>query len=256
MDPYLEAAELWPGFHHGLAEEIVNQLNPAIGPKYYADVNLRTVNETVMVGTTSVNYPDVGVYERDGSIPGVGGGKVAVAIPPAPVHRAAPLPSQAKLRSIHIYLTGTDQLVTAIELLSPYNKRKGDGIEEYRGKRARLLSSMTHLIEVDLLRGGERPGPEVADPPLDCDYVLLVDRFAADLPRISAIWPVSVAEELPRLPVPLLAADPDVVLDLGAAVRAVYASRGYGWRIDYGKPVPPPALRPAMERWVAELPRA
>jgi hypothetical protein len=175
-----------------------------------------------------------------------------VAVPPAPVRRAAPQSEQTKLRAVHIYLTGTNQLVATIEILSPYNKRRGDGLNEYRSMRARPLNSTTHLIEVDLLRAGERPGPEVADPPLDCDYVLLVDRFRADAPRVSEIWPVSLTEPLPLLPVPLLPPDPDAVLDLGAAIRTVYGRRGYSWRIDYSKNPPPPSHRPAVARWVAE----
>jgi hypothetical protein len=256
MDPHLEAAEIWPGFHHGLAEEIVHQLNPRIGPKYYADVSVRTVGETVTIGAAHVSYPDVGVFERGGTVPASGAGRAAAVIPPAPVQRAAPLSGQTKLRAVHVYLAGTDQLVTTIEVLSPFNKRRGEGIDEYRAKRARTLNSTTHLIEVDLLRGGDRPGAEVADPPLDCDYVLLVNRFRADAPRLSDIWPVSLNESLPLLPVPLLSSDPDVALDLGGAARAAYAGRGYGWRIDYTKPVPPPPLRPEMARWVAEHVRA
>jgi hypothetical protein len=145
---------------------------------------------------------------------------------------------------------------TRARALSPFNKRRGECIDEYRAKRARTLNSTTHLIEVDLLRGGERPGAEVADPPLDCDYVLLVNRFRADAPRLSDIWPVSLNEPLPLVPVPLLSSDPDVALDLGGAARAAYAGRGYGWRIDYAMPVPPPPLRPEMARWVAEHVRA
>lgn len=43
MNPYLEDPNLWPGFHHLLADEIVAQLNAHIGPKYFADVEVRTV---------------------------------------------------------------------------------------------------------------------------------------------------------------------------------------------------------------------
>lgn len=47
-------------------------------------------------------------------------------------------------------------LVTAIELLSPFNKR-GQGRLEYLQKRDALLASPVHLIEIDLLREGRRP---------------------------------------------------------------------------------------------------
>lgn len=54
------------------------------------------------------------------------------------------------------------------------------------------------------------------------------------------------------IPVPLLEPDPDVPLELGEALRGVYGRAGYDWRIDYRKPVPQPALRSAMARWLRE----
>src|SRR5262249_34433793 len=39
------------------------------------------------------------------------------------------------------------RLVTVIEILSPTNKR-GDGYEEYRDKRERILRSTAHLMEI------------------------------------------------------------------------------------------------------------
>ncbi|MBI4605758.1 MAG: DUF4058 family protein [Planctomycetes bacterium] len=252
MDPYLEDPEIWPSFHHRIANEIADQLNPSIGPKYYADVSLRTVGEMVRIGTARATYPDTGVYRQatpTSTEPARRGG-AALAPPPAPVQRVVLVEGQTRLRAVHVYLTGTDQLVTTIEILSPYNKRRGEGLQEYREKRARILNSSAHLMELDLLRRGERPGPEVQDPPLDADYVLLLNRFREDDRRISDIWPVSLSESLPRLPVPLLAPDPDAVLDLNAAVRAVYGRAGYGWRLDYDRPVPLPELRPPMAVWV------
>ena len=51
----------------------------------------------------------------------------------------------------------TMQVVTVIELLSPSNKRRnGDGRREYLTKREEFLSSSTHLVELDFLRGGLR----------------------------------------------------------------------------------------------------
>ena len=67
--------------------------------------------------------------------------------------------------SLALYNTESDvdQLVTAIEILSPFNKRAGEGIDDYRRKRTCLLRSSVHLIEIDLLRRGERPGRELLE---------------------------------------------------------------------------------------------
>lgn len=253
MNPYLEESNIWPGFHHRLADELAGQLNARIGPKYYADVEVRTVFEEVAIAVPRTIYPDVGIYEPSNLEPVPGPVAMAVAISPAPVQRLTTV-GQTRLHAVRVYLTETDELVTSIEILSPSNKRVGEGLEAYRRKRAQLLLSPVHLVEIDLLRGGERPGREVVAPPLEADYILLVNRCrAGDEPRISEIWPVALNEPLPVLPVPLLPPDPDVALELSAALQAVYVRAGYAWRIHYQPPVPPPELRPEMAAWLKQL---
>ena len=63
MDPYLEAPEIWRGFYHSLAYEIIAQLHAVLGPRYYADVEVRTVLEEVGVAATKTVYPDTAVLE-------------------------------------------------------------------------------------------------------------------------------------------------------------------------------------------------
>ena len=108
-----------------------------------------------------------------------------------------------------------------------------------------------HLIELDVLRGGEWPGWEVKEPALVCEYMVLVNRaFRGDMRR-SEIWPVALDEPLPLCPVPLLPPDADVPLALGEVLAQVYQRAAYARRIDYALPVPPPPLRAAMQRWLA-----
>lgn len=252
MDPYLEARGVWPGFHHSLAEEIKTQLNRQIGPKYFADVEVHAVMEGIDVAARRAMYPDAAVLEQRseplGEPPSTAG---TVVISKAPLQRQVVLPEQIKLRSVRIYVTETAELVTTIEILSPVNKQRGEGIDAYRRKRHRILASAVHLVELDLLRGGERPGEEVAYPPLSTEYVLVVNRANGEEVRLSDIWPVPLSDPLPVLPVPLIAPDPDAALDLGEALTTLYERGGYAWRIDYTLPVPPPQLRPEMATWVA-----
>ena len=49
----------------------------------------------------------------------------------------------------------TGKVVTVLELLSPANKSPGEGRRLYEEKRLQVLGTRTHLVEVDLLRGGE-----------------------------------------------------------------------------------------------------
>ena len=256
MDPYLEDRTRWAGFHHSLAEEIKGALNAQIGPKYYAEVEIHTVFEEVTIASSKTIYPDVGIIEPNvptsPSMPSSSSAATtSVAVAPAPIRRLISA-GQSKLRSVRVYVTDTDELVTSIELLSPYNKR-GKGLTEYRRKRSKILNSLIHLVEIDLLRGGKRPGHEVLEPPLEqADYVLLVNR-CQELhgSRLSEIWPVPLNESLPLLPIPLSAPDTDAILDLNVAIHALYVRSGYTWRIDYQQPVPPPKLRSEMAQWVA-----
>jgi hypothetical protein len=248
MDPYLEALEIWRGFHHSLADEIKAQLNAVLSPRYYADVEVRTVLEEVGIATAKTVYPDAAILGTPLSVPA---STMAVAIPAAPIRRLAMLLEEQKMRPVQVRQTDTDTLVTAIEILSPVKKR-GDGLQTYREKRTSLLRSDVHVIELDLLRGGERPGWEVQDPPIVCDYMVLVNRALRGDMRQSEIWPVALNEPLPLCPVPLLPPDPDVSLHLDEVLTNVYQRAAYARRIDYTLPVPPPPLRPAMQHWLAE----
>src|SRR5208282_6135181 len=59
---------------------------------------------------------------------------------------------------IEIYEASPGQrLVTSIEVLSPSNKRRGaEGWDLYQRKRQSLLLGNVNLVEIDLLRSGQR----------------------------------------------------------------------------------------------------
>lgn len=142
------------------------------------------------------------------------------------------------------------QLVTAIEVLSPWNKN-GKGYEEYVGKRQKLLLSTAHLIAIDLLRAGKRV-PMQAPVPV-ADYFVLVGR--ANRRPVTDVWPVELQAALPAVPVPLLEGDPDVRLDLQQVVTSVYDAFGYRYLIDYSQP-PKVPLEPSENDWARERLRA
>jgi hypothetical protein len=247
MDPYLEDNEIWQDFNHALAEEIRGVLNVTMDPKYYAAVETHTVSQDVFITLPHAMYPDVGVYTAPG-IPEQRNTAVAMAST-ATLQRGVLLEEEIRFRSVRIYMTKTAELVTAIEILSPFNKR-GEGLDDYRKKRREILKSQTHLVELDLLRGGRRPGTELYDPPLDTDYILLVNRASGMEMRVSHIWMVALNERFPILPIPLREPDPNVSLDLNEILQVVYPRARYGSRLDYTSPIPPPELRPAMAEWI------
>ena len=100
-------------------------------------------------------------------------------------------------------------LVTAIEVLSPTNKA-GEGFRDYRSKRRKLIRQHVHLVELDLLIRGQRLPMKQELPP--GDFFVFVSR-AERRPKCD-VYGWSVRQALPRIPIPLLAPDPDVVLDL------------------------------------------
>lgn len=245
MDPYLEG-DFWRGFHTHLASFISKKINQQVAPKYVAVVEVHTSLEEINATTVKKVYPDVTIYphRQSASLPHTTGSLV---IPEAPITRTVVLDEPYKMRSVHIYRTETKELVTAIELLSPANKR-GRDLHAYRRKRTKILQSETHLIEIDLLRGGKRPGEELEDVD-KTDYMMVVNRATRHFYRNSEIWPISLNEQLPLIPVPLGDDDPDAVLDCQEIVERVYEDNYFYLTVDYSEPVPPPNLRPAMQAW-------
>jgi hypothetical protein len=144
-----------------------------------------------------------------------------------------------------------DRVVTVIELLSPSNKAAGaTGREAYLAKQDEVLRSPAHLIEIDLLRSGEHtvaaPRGELARRGV-YDYLVSLNRATRRI-RFE-VWARTIRDRLPRVAVPLLDDDPDLVLDLQPLLDRCYDLGAYARRIDYGRdPVPP--LTRADAEWV------
>lgn len=249
MDPYIEDPEIWSDFHIDLAAEIRTRLNQVIQPNYVARLIPRVTYELVGIGKTHRVHPDVSVWQTQLS-PKQARTETAVLIPPAPTVSTVKLEVPFRLASVEVRKTGTLELVTAIEILSPVNKQPShDTYSEYQRKRRELLRSATHLMEIDLLRGGQRPPLE--DPVPQAPYYVTLSR--ADRRPVVEVWPIRLQERLPVLPVPLLEPDPDVALDLSAIVVDVYERGGYATLIDYHRPPPPPKLAEADLIWLDDL---
>ena len=69
MDPFLEDAEHWRGFHNLLGSEIVRRLNRLIAPKYYADLEVHVVLAEVGMRNRRSIYPDVGLFDTEPTAP-------------------------------------------------------------------------------------------------------------------------------------------------------------------------------------------
>jgi hypothetical protein len=69
----------------------------------------------------------------------------------------------------------------------------------------------------------------------------------------TQVWTISLRQPLPTLPVPLLPPDPDVPLDLQAAVQSCFELVGYERLLDYTTPAPPPDLGEQDAAWATEV---
>jgi hypothetical protein len=247
MDPYLEAPHLWPDVHHRLITALCDQLQMEIVPRYIARITPYIALEQIEIAPVRhAVVPDVGVYERAPLPMPAGGG----AIDAAPLTGAAVMEVPTRYGRIEIRTIADDTLVTAIEVLSPTNKRPGaEGADAYEKKRQEVFRSAAHLLEIDLLRGGRRP--HLARPATlpAVPYFVFLSR-AERWPEI-AIWPCALHVPLPTVPVPLRSPDPDVALPLTDLVQQVYRSARYDLQVDYREPPPPPELAAEDAAWLS-----
>lgn len=248
MDPYLEG-EWWQDFHDRLANQISTQLMAVLPEKYvallkrYYVIDYAGLNLVSSSGKRGI-YPDVHVAEvRETTLE-----YEAIAMPSADL--LSPLPEKIPLLRVEIRDVVEHRLVTVIEILSPANKI-GTGFNEYVDKRTALLRTETHLLELDLLRFGERIpliGGELPPAP----YYIFLSRF--NRRPHTEVWPVQLSERLPTVPVPLLPPDVDVPLILQHAVQTCFEVVRYHERLlDYTQPPPPPPLKPDELEWVQSI---
>ena len=245
MDPFLEMQPFWSDFSPTLLAEIRNALLPQLLPRYDVrieeyltvtsqDVRLHRVQPDVTISSTAAWRPSAGPA-------------VAVA-EPTTTELEYPDFEPLTQRRLRLVYRPTGRVVTVLELLSPTNKTPGEGgLDAYLEKRAEFLASRCHLVELDLLRSGERL--PMAGPLPPGDYYVYVGR-ARRRPRGQIIaWPLR--SPLPTISVPLLPEDPEVPLDLQAAFRAAYEPSLYDRRLPYDEPLYPP-LPATEETWVRQ----
>lgn len=269
MDPYLEAPDIWPDFHDRVAGTISSMLNAQLPDRYYARLEKRAELGIVMQSNVRKRIiPDISVMRRQIREAPVAYATAPVAVMAYPRQEATPavdlrIPSDPIL---HRFVEIRDsrrshKLVTLIEIVSPSNKLPGPDRRAYESKQMEILSSDANLIEIDLLRGGQRllPYPELEAAVYDLapDYLVLVNRSALreGYWMDFSLYPVALREPLPCILVPLAGDDPDVLLDLQVAFNRAYRDGPYTRMVDYTGDADPP-LRAEDAAWADQLLRA
>lgn len=248
MDPFIES-QCWRDFHSSVIGEIRSALLPWLRPNYVA-----FVEEDVYIAREDwtpvrVVVPDVGISrQRDWTGSADAGALVAA----EPTIVTLPMTDPIEIPWLAIRKRENDHMVAVIEVLSPTNKSPRDGRNEYLHKRNLLLRSQAHLIEIDLLRGGERL-PTV-EPHPSGDYFVFVSR-SERRPSAEVIgW--TVGQRMPTVPIPLADGDADVPLDLQSVFNGTYDRAGYDYALKYDRPVEPPLDEHRLS-WLSQfLPRS
>jgi hypothetical protein len=251
MDPFLENPAIFPGLHNRFIALLSEFLQAALPAPYFAEIGERVWVEV----SQRFIEPDASVLHRE---PGRGGSSGAVATAGTrsrPVVVTVPHDERREpFVEIRTPGDGADRLVTAIELLSPSNKAPGErGRELYMRKQRELLESPTHLVEIDLLRGGVHstavPLDRLSAQVGPFDYHVSVHR--SDRFEDFLVYPVRLEERLPEVALPLLPGDPDVSIDLQAVFDRAYDTGPYHRRIRYAEASPVPPLRSDQSEWAA-----
>ena len=239
MDPYLE--QYWQDLHARLVLYVCDQLEEQLPSNLIARVEERIVFETDREGDKPrAAYPDVKISERRNR------GGLAV----------AELPSLADIEPLIVEYEGEpatetfinimesspgQRLVTVIEVLSLANKLPGEGRRQYRQKQEELAAGGVSLVEIDLLRRGQRvlslPSEHIPRA-FRTTYQVCVRRGWR--PRRYEIYPVPLRRPLPAIRIPLREKDQDIRLDLQAVLDLAYRKGRYHLTLNYRRNPDPP----------------
>ncbi len=246
MDPWSEHPALWPDVPSRLIAAVADALSPLVAPKYYVGLEQRTNTLTSPEELAFIGVPDLSVSTHHPA-PGPGGlardevgGQVL----------EVEIPSVEEIRETYLEIRSvkTRKLITLLEMMSPANKLMARGRRKYERKRARVLDSLTNLVEIDLLRAG-KPMNWVGGG-RHSDYRILISREPRR-PR-AQLFAFNLPDPIPLIHLPLLPGDPEPPLELGMVLHALYDRARFDLLIDYSEP-PTPPLREDLAAWARPI---
>jgi hypothetical protein len=240
MDPYLEQHS--GDVHQAFMTYLRDALQLLLPHDLRARMQERVYIELPEEGRHE-SYPDVRIFEYPRRKPGSGElttgyeGDVSVA-EPLLLDLGLGMRTESFIEVIDV--KSGHRVVTTIEVLSPSNKRTGEGQRLYLQKRRDMTRGGVNTVEIDLLRAGDRLLPINPDriPATHRSLYQVWIWRATDANRV-AIYRVPLRDRLPAIPVPLRSTDADVVVDLQPILDLCYQNGGYD-DIDYRATLSPP----------------
>jgi Protein of unknown function (DUF4058) len=243
MNPYLENAEFWSEFHSRMIVAIADALDDCLSRDYRVAVEKRVYlsedGDNVLVG-----IPDVSVTASQSTT------QTAILEPiTQPLNIEIPIAEEVQERFLEIREVGIGNVITIIELISPKNKCSGEGRSTYLQKRQKILISIsaTHLIEIDLLRGGEAFPMNGA---VTSDYRIMISR-SYQRPK-AQLYAFNLQQIIPNIPIPLRSGEEEPILELQPLLHKVYDRARFELSIDYHKTCTP-KLSKQNEAWLRSL---
>ena len=239
MNPWLEDARLWRDVHQSLITALRDVLAPQLEPRYFVAVETHTYVSASPTQPIRTRYPDASILK-------IGEAATAYTLPHGeamPLLIDLPLPEPYEEPYLEVRLLPDGEVVTVIELLSHTNKRAGDERRSYLEKRAALIDSAVHFVEIDLLHAHE---PMPFSGHVAADYRIFIRR--RELGRRAHLYAFTLRQPIPTFPLPLLPGDPEPSVDLGAILHDLYDRARYKLVIDYGQP-PASPLGEADAAW-------
>jgi hypothetical protein len=152
VDPYIEAQGLWPDFYASFITYLRDSVADRLLENYEARIDERVNLIELPAEKLKRIKPDLSISRRERS--------AATTAPAGPATLepvTIPLVIEEESRETYIEVLQRPErtLVAVIELLSPSNKEE-PGRSLYLAKRNSLLCQPIHVVEIDLLRGGQR----------------------------------------------------------------------------------------------------
>jgi hypothetical protein len=251
MDPYLQGR--WADVHAKLIAYIGEALTPLLPRDLRARSEERILLESIEGETLRRYRGDVAVVEagvasaRGLSVAAASG---AATITPVIVEFSDESYVDRFVQIVDIANGG--RVVTAVQVLSPWNKAAGRLNDDYLRKVNDYARAAVSVVEIDLLRGSRARMIVTADdlpPDRRSAYSVCVRR--GWLGHRWEVFPIPLRQRLPAIPIPLRQSDSDVLLELQPLIDRVYIAGGHD-DINYEEPLDPP-LDHAETAWVAEL---
>lgn len=251
VDPWLQS--FWGNVHTTMSTYVRDLLNEELSPGLVAVTQQRVFVESSVGADRSV-YPDVHLIEHPRRYGG-GGGAAALAEPatsdePIVLEMPADVFEQPYIEIVDAQSGGT--VITVIEIVSPSNKRAGEGRDLYVQKQSEVVASAASLVEIDLTRGHRGvtlAWLQSASPALETPYHACARR--ATRRRALEVYPIALRQRLPSIRIPLRAGEADVRLDVSRVLDDTYRRGRLAELINYARPSEPP-LDAADAAWAAD----